>query len=69
MRHSLPPERFHRLQVRLDHVRRSTESCRKALTDLADGTVSRAEFERILAEHQGAHRAWMLEARADRIEV
>lgn len=54
----LAPERFHRLQVCLDRVRRSTEHCRGALLDLADGRVSREEFDRLLAEHRAAQRAW-----------
>jgi hypothetical protein len=69
MPRSLPPERYHCLQVRLDRVRRSAESCNRALVGLADGTLTRAEFERFLAELQGAHRAWIREAEAERVDA
>ena len=66
---SLPPERYHRLQVRLDQVRRSAECCNRALVELADGKLTRAEFEHFLTELQGAHGAWIREAEADRFDA
>jgi len=58
---TFPPERFHRLQVRLDRLRAASDACRRALADLAEGQVSRGDFERVLEAQRSAHRAWVRE--------
>ena len=55
----LPPERFHELHVSLDNLKRTSEDCRRALQDLADGRVTREQFSERLERYRLAHRAWV----------